>query len=299
MASAAQPQIVAILFADVQGYSSTLTEGQRRRYHAVTDPETARILDEHQPLTKKPTGDGVVASFADTRPAANCALDLSTYYRNLDWHELELPRLAIRIALHCGPTSLGTNPISGQPDLVGDTVIEAARTEPVVTPGEVWATDTFIKLLADRNQDGRFAWDDLGERALAKAWGARQLFRLRLATGPPPLERSSRTAASTPPETAHPSGQSATAGQDATVSGWLKHLWRRYDRVIIGGMVAGIFAILAAVIGGIGQGPSPLAAPATITPATAAATATVVHPECTAPQKLDTKVRFFSEQPPV
>ncbi|MAG35012.1 MAG: ATP/GTP-binding protein [Dehalococcoidia bacterium] len=188
MASQAKLQIAAILFADVKGYSTGLTSRRRQRYHEVTDPEIARILDSYQPLTKKPTGDGVVASFADTRPAANCALELSTYYRNLDWHELELPRLEIRFALHCGSTSVGPNPISGQQDLVGDAVIAAARTEPVVTPGEVWATDAFVTLLSDRNEDTRFAWEDLGERGLAKEWGAKQLYRLRLATVPASLQ---------------------------------------------------------------------------------------------------------------
>ena len=176
-------RIIAVLLADLKGYSQ-LPDQPRERLHLRTDEDTAPILRRYRTLTQKGTGDGVLVSFTDVRQAANCAFDLSTYYRDLDWHELEVPRLEVRIALHCGPATLHESKISGQPDLIGNAVIEAARTEPIVTPGEVWATDAFTTQLELRNQDERFAWDDLGEHELAREWGARRLYRLSRASGP-------------------------------------------------------------------------------------------------------------------
>ncbi|MAG37480.1 MAG: hypothetical protein CL878_14690 [Dehalococcoidia bacterium] len=176
--TSAESTVVAVLFSDLKGYS-LLQEPQRKRLHARADKDTAAILDRYEPLAKKFTGDGLVAAFGGTREAANCALDLSAYYRDLDWDALEVPALAMRIALHSGEASIAPHPLSGEPDMEGEAVIVAARIEPEVTPGEVWATDTCIGLLADRNQGGRFAWDDLGEHELAKAAGTRHLYRLR------------------------------------------------------------------------------------------------------------------------
>lgn len=123
-------------------------------------------------------GDAVVIVSEDSLALATTALDLGDLLNNQNWSSLELPALSSRISLHCGPIYFGKDPFSEVEGIVGTQVNLAARIEPVTLPGHVWATDNFISTLSLETQTN-LAWDDLGERPLAKEWGAKRLYRLR------------------------------------------------------------------------------------------------------------------------
>jgi HEAT repeat protein len=159
---------------------------QLRRLFEKMLPRMAELVQSAEPFHVNTWGDAVVAATTDTLKIASAALELRNYFLNLNWNELELPRLLARISLHTGPIYMGDNPFSGQPGIVGTQVNLAARVEPVTLPGHVWATDNFISLLEMEDQNA-YAWDDLGERPLAKEWGAKRLYRVRFAHEPADL----------------------------------------------------------------------------------------------------------------
>jgi HEAT repeat protein/class 3 adenylate cyclase len=188
-----ESHLAALLFADVKGYS-TLSEHQLQRFFKLVLPEIARVVQDRDPFYVNSWGDAVVAAFDDTRPAATSALALRDLFAGFDWSGSELPQLTVRCALHAGHLYTGQDPFSGAGGIVGTQVVLAARVEPVILPGHVWATDTFVVLLQQHDHP-EIAFDDLGERPLAKEWGAKKLYRIRRSNETPELptlaERSS------------------------------------------------------------------------------------------------------------
>jgi len=89
---------------------------------------------------------------------------------------------------------VGQDPFSGQTGIIGTQVNLVSRVEPITLPGHVWATDNFVSLLS-QYECPNLAWDDLGERPLAKEWGAKRLYRVRRAHESPDLPSLSAAAA--------------------------------------------------------------------------------------------------------
>lgn len=178
-------KMAGVLFADVRGYSK-LTEPQLRRYFDLVLPKVASSVSDADPFYVNTWGDAVVAAFDDTRPAAFCALALRDLFRAFDWSGAEMPPLTLRCALHAGHLYTGFDPVSGQESIVGTQVVLAARVEPVIIPGHVWTTDAFVALLNEHDCP-EIAFDSLGERPLAKEWGAKVLYRLRRSGESPDL----------------------------------------------------------------------------------------------------------------
>ena len=170
-------EITSVLFMDVKGYSK-LTESQLRRFFAKVLPDIANEVGKVKARHVNTWGDAVVVVSADTLGLASLALRIRDYFMNRNWSDLELPRLATRISLHTGVVFFGTDPFRDVEGIVGTQITLAARIEPVTIPNQAWATDNFVSLLSQEQQDN-LAWDNLGERQLAKDWGAKSLFRLR------------------------------------------------------------------------------------------------------------------------
>lgn len=180
-----QRKVASVVFADVKGYSR-LTEPQLMRFMQQTMSEIAKVLDNSAPFYRNSWGDAIVAAFDDPRDAANCALALRDLFTSIDWGRVEMPPLRLRTAVHAGTVYVGEDPITGQEGITGTQITLAARIEPVTLAGHVWVTDSFVRLLS-QEEDLNVKWDDLGERPLAKEWGAARLYRLRRATEPDEL----------------------------------------------------------------------------------------------------------------
>ena len=147
-------EIVSILFADLVGYSR-LTEEQVPHYvegFLGVLAERFKSL-RHKPVFKNIWGDALFFVFRDHRVAAEFALNLRDVVRETDWKSLHLPEdLAIRIGLHVGPVYSAREPIQGQVNFFGSHVNQAARIEPITSPGNVYASEAFASLLiADEN----------------------------------------------------------------------------------------------------------------------------------------------------
>ena len=172
-----QKKIAGIMFLDVKGYSK-LTEPQLNRFFAKVLPGIGSLVNNGSPFYKNSWGDAVVAASDDVLGLTSAAVEIRDFFVNFNWAGNELPKLSARLSLHSGPLYVGQDPIQGADGIVGTQVNLAARIEPITLPNHVWATDNFISMLELESQD-LFAWDDLGERQLAKEWGAKRLYRIR------------------------------------------------------------------------------------------------------------------------
>ena len=73
-------------------------------------------------------------------------------------------------------------PVSQQTSYMGSHVSQAARIEPVTPPGQVYASQAFVALVAsERARD--FTWDYVGHLPLAKNYGTYAMYNLRWLDG--------------------------------------------------------------------------------------------------------------------
>jgi class 3 adenylate cyclase len=172
--------IVAMLFADLVGYSR-LDEEQFPRYiegflRAAADRLPA---GRRGPVFRNTWGDAILLVFRDLLGAAEYALSLRDLVRTTDWQERGLPRdLAIRIGLHAGPVYYGREPVAGRLNFFGTHVNQAARIEPITSPGNVYASEQFAALLMTEPH-GSLDCRYVGVIVLPKQFGSFPIYHLR------------------------------------------------------------------------------------------------------------------------
>ncbi len=174
---------VAILFADLVGYSR-LREEQVPRYvqgflAALADTLRRRRL---RPVYKNTWGDAICFVFADPLEAADCALAMRDTIRRTDWRRLDLPgHLNLRIGLHAGPVYCLEEPLMERRNFFGSHVNQAARIEPITSPGNVYASEAFAALLLE---DPRNPFDCryVGVVVLPKEFGSYPIYHIKRLT---------------------------------------------------------------------------------------------------------------------
>ncbi|MDP8907644.1 MAG: HEAT repeat domain-containing protein [Chloroflexota bacterium] len=174
--------------AAVQSHESAFLELIDRLLEVAKQHRPIRIRDADETDGSDAvtdTGDGLVAFFDDLRMAAECAFALRSECGSLRWERAGLPRLLPRIALHVASYAQRAHA-----RLKGAATIESARLEPVVTPGEIWVTETFaavFRSLSSTYVDLSY----LGKRRWAKEYGEAPVYRLTSA----PAERAANESA--------------------------------------------------------------------------------------------------------
>ena len=97
---------VAVMFLDVKGYSK-LTEPQLQRFLSDVLPQVGALIDTSLSpkdlLDQNSWGDAVIVASDDVLKMTKLALAVRDLFNTMDWIKLEMPRLALRIALHSGP----------------------------------------------------------------------------------------------------------------------------------------------------------------------------------------------------
>ncbi|HUI70425.1 MAG TPA: adenylate/guanylate cyclase domain-containing protein, partial [Spirochaetia bacterium] len=176
-------QTVAILFADMVGYSR-LPEEQVPAYvkgflSGVSQTLRASAV---QPLYKNTWGDAICLAFEDPLEAAKCAIVLRDMVRRTDWSQLNLPKtLSVRIGLHAGPVYCVREPLLDRLNVFGFHVNQAARIEPITSPGNVYASESFAALLMTdprNNLDCRY----VGVIVLPKSFGSYPIYHIKRRT---------------------------------------------------------------------------------------------------------------------
>lgn len=190
-------EVKTILFADIVGYSK-LSEGVIPEFVKVFLSKLSRLIAEspNPPLCVNMWGDEIYGAFDHAREAGLFGLQLSRflqeeeeqwvenglYYEETDPSEHKVQRfpLNIRIGLHTGPVLAIYNPVVRQLTYTGMHVTLAARIQPVVVPGEVYASEEFAAMLeldmaGTRCSGSRGPIERPGGHAVCKYIGAIQL----------------------------------------------------------------------------------------------------------------------------
>ena len=142
-------QTIAILFADMVGYSK-LREEQVPAYVRgfLTGVSKTLSASAVEPLYKNTWGDAICLAFDDPVGAAECAISLRDMVRRTDWSSFGLPpSLNVRIGLHAGQVYCVQEPLLERLNVFGFHVNQAARIEPITSPGNVYASESFAALL--------------------------------------------------------------------------------------------------------------------------------------------------------
>ncbi len=184
--SQGQQAVKTLLFADVVGYSKIPEE--QIEYFA---PEFLGMISQlisqpPRPVLTNTWGDAVYLVFDDPVAAGTVALRLLRAVQSGTWRTYLTAKMDLRIGLHTGPVTLCVDPVIRQITFTGSHVSHAARIEPMVREGEVWATEAFMSYATianhARKQRGEetleFGFDYLGQIDFAKQYGRYPLFRL-------------------------------------------------------------------------------------------------------------------------
>lgn len=176
-------RLASILFADAKGFSG-LTEPQLPGFigeflgavrRAIAKPPLPRVINTW--------GDGVFAVTDEPEQAAQLGLALIEETAKIDHARIGATSpMTLRVGLHAGPVFVGLDPVTGRYNAYGVDVSLAARIEPVVPPGEVWASRAFAALAAATGARG-LAFESVGAHELAKGAGGRELYRVSRSGG--------------------------------------------------------------------------------------------------------------------
>ncbi|MBI4662954.1 MAG: DUF4071 domain-containing protein [Verrucomicrobia bacterium] len=173
-------EIKAMLFADVVGYSK-LDETEIPIYMECFMGQAAALLKStrHRPVVKNTWGDAFYLVFNSVREAGMFALELRDMIRRTEWRTSGLGQpLNIRIGLHAGPVFSFRDPVLQKRTYTGSHVSRTARIEPIAEEGQIYASEPFAALSAAARV-AEFACDYVGERSLAKKYGAARIYLVR------------------------------------------------------------------------------------------------------------------------
>ena len=128
--SARQRRLVAIMFTDIEGYTSLMQkdeaksieyrERHREVFNSITKKYNGRILQYY--------GDGTLSTFSSAIDAVQCGIEMQLAFR-------EEPKVPIRIGIHTGDI------IATEEEIIGDGVNVAARIESMAKAGTVYISD--------------------------------------------------------------------------------------------------------------------------------------------------------------
>ena len=194
---AGKTSIAGIMFLDVKNFSA-LTAPQLTKFVDVILPEIAETIEANRDelLDANTWGDAIVVISKDTLTTAKIALAIRDYFKHQNLEAKGLPKnLLARISVHVGRTEQAYDPIRQREGIFGPDLTVAARIEPIVVPGEVWATREFASTLNHVLQSERLAFDELGSQQLAKGFrGKHELLRLRRESEGPSFSKETQDA---------------------------------------------------------------------------------------------------------
>lgn len=173
-------QIKAILFSDVVGFSG-LPEEAMPFFMERFFGGMAKIIDslEVAPESRNTWGDAIYLVFDKVEHAGQAAIQLRNWVETREWEALGFPwPLRMRVGLHAGPVYHLEDPIRGEKCFMGGHINRAARIEPIVDEGQIFASEEFAALAA---ADGvtAFACEYQGFAELPKNSGRIPVYLIR------------------------------------------------------------------------------------------------------------------------
>ena len=170
----------SLLFADISGFTR-MPEQHTPGFVGMFLRTCRQVLDAlaHPPVDANTRGDALFIVFDRPGHAAEFAVRLLRALNGIDWPAFGLaPDTGVRIGLHTGPVYGVFDPVMSKTTFYGAHVNRAARLEPIVQAGHIFATEAFAASLVAEG-DERFHCDYIGTMPLAKQFGDARLYRLR------------------------------------------------------------------------------------------------------------------------
>ncbi|WP_223550846.1 FlgO family outer membrane protein [Aestuariivivens sp. NBU2969] len=127
---AQQRQLVAIMFTDIEGYTSLMQNDEeeailiRKKHREIFNNVTARYNGE----LIQYYGDGALSTFRSSVEAIKCGIEMQKAFQ-------EAPAIPVRIGVHVGDI------IRTESDIIGDAVNIASRIESLAVPGSILISD--------------------------------------------------------------------------------------------------------------------------------------------------------------
>ena len=192
MSECVERRLVAILAADVAGYSRLMgadEEGTLSHLKALrrTLVDTAIA---HRGRVVKAAGDGFLVEFASAVDATRCAVKVQRGMAARNADVLRESRVEFRIGIHVGDIIIDDN------DIFGDGVNIAARLEGIAEPGSVCISDDAYRQIRGKVD---VTFDDMGSQSLKNIAEPMRAWRLRF-----DANSSAAESASPPTETTQP-----------------------------------------------------------------------------------------------
>jgi class 3 adenylate cyclase/tetratricopeptide (TPR) repeat protein len=176
-------EIVAILFADLVGFSKLEEEQFPHYIEGFLGTLAGKLKNSpYDPIYKNIWGDAICFVFDDLLSAAEYAMELRDMVREIEWNRLGLPRdLNIRVGLHVGPVYFAQEPVLNRLNFFGSHVNQAARIEPITSPGNVYASEQFAAFLM-ANRDNPLECKYVGVIVLPKEFGSYPIYHIKRKT---------------------------------------------------------------------------------------------------------------------
>ena len=174
----AKPQILAMLFSDLQGYSEITNDDLKEKINELNESFKSNYLNSSDHIFVKTWGDAFFICSRSSSNLVRIALQMRDFLKTYDWVQNGFPKpLPIRIALHSAEARIIES--NGKADdVVGTQVDTTARIEPIVQPNEVYCSKSFYTLVEPVNNLG-IRLDFIGLRVLAKGFGKMDLYSVR------------------------------------------------------------------------------------------------------------------------
>lgn len=155
-------QLAAIMFTDIQGYSSLMQKDEdlaidirtkhREIFETITKKNNGKILQYY--------GDGTLSIFTSAVEAVKSGIELQLRFT-------EEPNIPVRIGIHLGDI------VHDHQDIIGDGVNVASRIESMGIPGSVLVSDKINDEIANK---GSFSTVSLGKFALKNIAKPKEIF---------------------------------------------------------------------------------------------------------------------------
>lgn len=166
--------ISCLLFMDIKGYSS-LSDTNLNSFITNFLPGINSSIEKFKYEYINTWGDAIVITSVSVRDIVQIALVLRDFFNNFDWEKYSLPSLSARFSLHQGSLWSGIDFFTSRTLIAGQAVNLAARIEPIVEAGQIWATKDFAQAL-EREKFTLVKVSKIGVKQLPKNAGTEELY---------------------------------------------------------------------------------------------------------------------------
>jgi len=165
-------KLVAILAADVEGYSRLMHDDEERTLRTLSSHRAAidALIESFKGRISGTAGDSLLAEFASVVDAVRCAVAIQQALHQANANLEASHRMEFRVGINVGDVILKDG------DLFGDGVNVASRLQALAEPGGICVTRGVRDQVRDKID---FEFDDMGEQRVKNIRRPVRFFRIK------------------------------------------------------------------------------------------------------------------------